>query len=79
MKNMNELEKDGAKEQAGGKFQKVKGRVKEAAGNLTGNEDLEAEGEADQVEGNIRDKVGEAGRKIGGAADRLEDKLTGKD
>ena len=76
---MNELEKDGAREELGGKGQKVKGRIKEAAGNLTGREDWEAEGEADQAEGTIREKVGEAGRKIGQAADRVEDKLTGKD
>jgi uncharacterized protein YjbJ (UPF0337 family) len=76
---MNDLEREGAREQLGGKGQKVKGRIKEAAGNLTGREDWEAEGEADQAEGNVRDKVGEAGRKVGHAADRLEDKLTGKD
>lgn len=76
---MNELEKKGIREQAGGKGQQVKGRIKEAAGNLTGREDWEAEGEADQAEGQVRDKVGEAGRKVGHAADRLEDKLTGKD
>jgi len=77
--HMNELEKDGTREELGGKGQKVKGRIKEAAGNLTGREDWEAEGEADQAEGTIREKVGEAGRKIGQAADRVEDELTGKD
>jgi uncharacterized protein YjbJ (UPF0337 family) len=37
---------------------KVKGRVKEAAGSLTGNKDKKAEGKADQDKGTLKDKKG---------------------
>ncbi|MER8187967.1 CsbD family protein [Kitasatospora sp. NPDC094015] len=33
---------------------KVKGKVKEGAGKVTGNERLEAEGRADQVKGDVK-------------------------
>ncbi|BFV60743.1 CsbD family protein [Kitasatospora sp. CMC57] len=33
---------------------KVKGKVKEGAGKLVGNERLEAEGKADQVKGDVK-------------------------
>lgn len=34
------------------------GKVKEAAGNVTGDEKLKAEGKADQVEGKVQNTVG---------------------
>lgn len=34
-----------------------KGRVKEAAGDLTNNKDLENEGKADQASGKVKDAV----------------------
>jgi uncharacterized protein YjbJ (UPF0337 family) len=34
------------------------GKVKEAAGNVTGDEKLKAEGKADQVEGKVQNAVG---------------------
>jgi uncharacterized protein YjbJ (UPF0337 family) len=37
---------------------KAKGRVKEAAGSLTGNKDMKAEGQADQNKGILKDKKG---------------------
>jgi len=46
----------------------AKGRVKEAAGDLTDNDSLKNEGKADQVGGKIKDAV-----------DSVKDKLTGKD
>jgi len=42
----------------GGKSDEVKGRIKEAAGVLTGNEKLKAEGKADQTVGKVK-QVGE--------------------
>jgi uncharacterized protein YjbJ (UPF0337 family) len=44
----------------GGKTDIVKGRIKEAAGALTGNDELRAEGKADQAVGKVKqaaDKV----------------------
>ncbi len=35
----------------------LKGRVKEAAGDLTGDEDLEREGKVDQGKGKVKDVV----------------------
>ena len=42
---------------ASGKSDEVKGRVKEAAGALTGDKKLKREGKADQVVGKIKQKV----------------------
>ena len=51
----------------------LKGSVKENAGKLTGDKDLEAEGKADQVKGKLEDAVDDVKDVIGG----LKDKLTG--
>ena len=55
-----------------GKTDVVKGRIKEAAGALTDNDKLRAEGQKDQVVGNIKqteqkvaDKVKQADKKAG--------------
>jgi len=42
---------------ASGKSDELKGRVKEAAGVLTGNKKLKREGKADQAVGKIKQKV----------------------
>jgi uncharacterized protein YjbJ (UPF0337 family) len=47
-----------------GKGRNIKGRVKDAAGSLTGDREMEAEGKWDQVKGKVQDKVGEVQRKI---------------
>ena len=41
----------------GGKTDVVKGRIKEAAGALTGNDKLRAEGKTDQVVGKVEQVV----------------------
>lgn len=41
----------------GGKADVVKGRIKEAAGALTGNEKLRDEGKADQAVGEVKQAV----------------------
>ena len=46
----------------------AKGRVKEATGTLTGDDDLKNEGKVDQASGTVKDKVG-------GAADKVKDGL----
>ena len=47
----------GQKPMASGKSDELKGRVKEAAGALTGDAKLKREGRADQAVGKIRQKV----------------------
>lgn len=42
---------------ASGKSDELKGRVKEAAGALTGDRKLKREGKADQAAGKIKQKV----------------------
>jgi uncharacterized protein YjbJ (UPF0337 family) len=41
----------------------TKGRVKEATGTLTGDDDLKNEGKVDQASGTVKDKVGDASDK----------------
>ena len=51
---------------------KLKGRTKEAAGDLTGNDELKREGKVDQASGNIKEKAEHA---IEGVADKARDIL----
>ena len=48
----------------GGKTQVAKGRIKEAAGVLTGNDKLRARGKADQAVGKIKQVAGKAVDKV---------------
>jgi uncharacterized protein YjbJ (UPF0337 family) len=48
----------------------LKGRAKEAAGDLTGDEDLQREGKVDQATGKAKDAVDDAGDKVKDALDR---------
>ena len=42
----------------------LKGRVKEAAGDLTGDEDLQREGKVDQATGKVKDVVDDIADKF---------------
>jgi len=42
----------------------LKGRTKEAAGALTGDNDLKREGKVDQAEGSVKDKLDKATDKV---------------
>jgi uncharacterized protein YjbJ (UPF0337 family) len=42
----------------------AKGRIKEAAGDLTDNDSLKREGKIDQASGQVKDKVGDAADKL---------------
>lgn len=53
-----------------GSRQDLKGRVKESAGALTGNERLKAQGEKDQLAGTARRKKGTLKDRIKGWIDR---------
>lgn len=50
-----------------GAMHKGKGAVKEAAGEMTDNERLEAEGKTEKHAGDLQNKVGKAQDKIGDA------------
>ncbi len=47
-------------DQSKGKAKDLGGKVKEEAGDLTGNKDLKREGQADQAEGKIQKGLGDA-------------------
>ena len=51
--------KESTKDQAAGTAKDLKGKTKEAIGNVTNNSRLRAEGQADQVEGKVQKKAGE--------------------
>ena len=46
-------------DQTKGKAKDIGGKVKEEAGDLTGNKDMKHEGQADQVEGKVQKGVGD--------------------
>ena len=48
----------------------LKGRAKEAAGDLTDDQSLKNEGKVDRATGSVKDKVGDAGDKIKDAVNR---------
>ena len=50
-----------------GKATALKGKVKQAAGDLTNNPDLHDEGVADEATGNVQDAFGHGRRKVGEA------------
>jgi uncharacterized protein YjbJ (UPF0337 family) len=69
------------------KIEDAKGRVKEATGVLTGNDDLKVEGQADQASAkakqtldDVADKAKDAVKDVAGAAegviDSVKDKLS---
>jgi uncharacterized protein YjbJ (UPF0337 family) len=65
------------KDEIKGKFDQVKGDLKEKAGQAFNNPDLENEGTADRAGGELREGFGTARRKVG---DAIEDvgKAVGK-
>ena len=76
---MDDLKRKSVDEQAAGTGQKIKGKFKEGAGKLTGDQNLEAEGQMDQAEGNVREKAGKLGRSISDEAERAGEKLRGEE
>lgn len=51
--------KDSTKDQLEGKLHEAKGKVKEQAGKLTSNPNLEAEGQDETLGGKIQKKIGQ--------------------
>jgi uncharacterized protein YjbJ (UPF0337 family) len=48
----------------GEKSDDMKGRAKEAGGDLTGDDSLKREGKVDQASGTVKEKVGDAADKV---------------
>ena len=58
-----------------GKAEKLKGKMKQAAGDLTDNERLHSEGVADEAEGEVQDNLGRARRKVGEFVEDIGDSI----
>ncbi len=56
-----------------GNADEAKGRVKEAAGALTGNDDLKHEGKADQAAGKVKQAAETVKDKVDDAVDSVKD------
>jgi len=59
----------------GANIDDAKGRAKEAAGALTDDKDLKAEGKADQVGAKVKDVLGNVKERAENAVDAVKDKL----
>jgi uncharacterized protein YjbJ (UPF0337 family) len=66
MKNRDELD---------GKTEQVKGRVKQAWGDVTNDERLRDEGVADEAAGEVQEGFGKARRKVGEAIEEVGENL----
>ncbi len=56
-----------------GEADKVGGKLKQAAGDLTGNDELEREGERQEAAGKVKDGVDKAKDKVNDAVDHVKD------
>jgi uncharacterized protein YjbJ (UPF0337 family) len=63
------------KDELDGKAEKLKGKVKQASADLTGDERLHDEGVADEAEGRARESLGRGRRKIGEAVEDLGEQI----
>ncbi|HKJ56353.1 MAG TPA: CsbD family protein [Nitriliruptoraceae bacterium] len=63
----------------GGESDKAKGRVKQAAGDLTDNDELEREGERDEAAGKAKDKLDDMEQKGRDAVDSVKEKMNRND
>ena len=60
----------------GSTFDDAKGRVKEAAGDLTNDDDLKREGKADQAGARVKEFAEDAKDKVSATVERAKDKLS---
>ncbi len=58
-----------------GKSDQAKGRVKEAAGALTGDKKMKREGKSDQAAGKVKQAVEKAKKKVEEVVDDVKDAL----
>jgi uncharacterized protein YjbJ (UPF0337 family) len=70
MENKKELKrrntmKSSTKDQTEGTFHKMKGKIKEVAGKLSDNPELEAEGTGEKIAGKVQEKIGQV-KKVWG-------------
>ena len=57
--------KSGTRDEAEGKWHKVKGKIKEVAGKLNDDPELEDEGANEKIAGNVQEKIGQIKKVVG--------------
>ena len=57
--------KSSTKDQAEGTFHEVKGALKEMAGKLSDNPELEGEGAGERIAGKVQEKIGQFKKVLG--------------
>lgn len=55
----------------------AKGKIKQAAGDLTDNDDLKREGKLDEAGGKVKEGFEQAKDKLGDMVDDIKDKVDG--
>ena len=63
------------KDELNGNVDKLKGKLKEAVGDATDDQQLHDEGVADEVAGNVEEGFGKARRKVGDALHEVAHKI----
>lgn len=63
------------KDEVQGKADQVKGKIKQGAGELAGDEKLKNEGDADEAAGRVEEGFGKGRRKAGEAIKDIGDKI----
>lgn len=63
------------KDELRGKAEALKGKAKQAVGDLTGDEQLHDEGVVDEAAGNTREVIGRGRRKLGEAIEDIGDAI----
>jgi uncharacterized protein YjbJ (UPF0337 family) len=58
-----------------GKIDTIKGRIKEALGALTDNDDLKREGQRDQAVGEVKEAAESAAEKVKDTVERAAEKV----
>jgi uncharacterized protein YjbJ (UPF0337 family) len=58
------------------KMDETKGRIKQAAGDLTDNDSLKREGKADQAGANVKKAADKVADKVGEVVDKVKEKTT---
>jgi uncharacterized protein YjbJ (UPF0337 family) len=63
--NRRDIMKSGTRDEAEGKLHQVKGKIKEIAGKLGDNQELEVEGTGEKIAGKVQEKMGQVKKVVG--------------
>ena len=63
--NTRNIMKSSTRDEAEGKLHQVKGKIKEVAGKLSDNPELEAEGTDEKIAGKVQEKIGQVKKVVG--------------